>query len=183
MYNADFAFDASVLQNESDEGAEDQNLVTSEKWKSRTFMAGTTISKASSPVARPAGPSDSTLRSISISDWLKRKLRTAEVTRPFSTRNSPSRVMPVITFSYGSTSRMYHKRVTRRPRSVEAIIFSSDESPPEKTRFIGASPYSLGSAKPWPVGCLRARFAVLRAYTRFFGTPRSTSKTRWRGMP
>ena len=45
-----------------------QNLVTSEKWKSRIFIAGTTISKASSPVARTAGASSSTLFSISIMD-------------------------------------------------------------------------------------------------------------------
>src|SRR5690242_8713551 len=32
-----------------------QNFVTSEKWNSRTFIAGTTISKDSSPVARTAG--------------------------------------------------------------------------------------------------------------------------------
>src|SRR6266436_1954357 len=171
MYNADFAFDASVLQNESSEGAEDQNLVTSEKWKSRTFMPGTTISKASSPVARTAGPIISTLRSISKIDWLNRKLRAADDTRPFSIKNSPSRVIPVMTFSYGSTSRMYHSRVTSRPRLVEAIISSREALPPEKTRFIGASPYSFGSMKPWPVGCFFAIFAEAREYTRFRGTP------------
>ena len=41
----------------------------------------------------------STFCSISMRDWLKRKLRTAPVTLPFSTRNRPSRVMPVMTFS------------------------------------------------------------------------------------
>jgi len=44
----------------------DQNLVTSLKWKSRTFMGGTTISKDSSPAERTAGPSASTEASISI---------------------------------------------------------------------------------------------------------------------
>src|SRR6267154_1932714 len=55
---------------------------------------------------------------------------------------------------------MYQTRLTSRPRSVEAIIFSREESPPAKTRFMGASPYSLGSAKPWPVVFLRAFLAL-----------------------
>src|SRR6266850_977187 len=63
---------------------------------------------------------------------------------------------------------MYHRRVTRRPRFVEAIIFCSEESPPPKTRFIGASPYSFGRANPCPVGFLpgdgefRVRFVIRR---------------------
>jgi hypothetical protein len=44
----------------------DQNFVTSLKWKLRTFIVGTTISKDSSPAARTAGPSISTLASISM---------------------------------------------------------------------------------------------------------------------
>ena len=43
-----------------------QNLVTSVKWKFLTFMAGTTMSKASSPEARTEGESDSTLFSSSM---------------------------------------------------------------------------------------------------------------------
>src|SRR5438132_6267936 len=78
---------------------------------------------------------------------------------------------------------MYHSRVTSKPRSVEATIVSTDESPPLNTRFIGASPYSFGNANPWPVGFLRAIVADAREYTRFLGTPRSTSSTFWRGMP
>src|SRR5579864_1004311 len=45
-----------------------QNFVTSEKWKSRTFIAGTTISNDSSPVARTAGVISSTFFNISMSD-------------------------------------------------------------------------------------------------------------------
>jgi hypothetical protein len=44
----------------------DQNLVTSLKWKFRTFIVGTTISKDSSPAARTAGPSISTFASMSM---------------------------------------------------------------------------------------------------------------------
>ncbi len=40
-------------------------------------MAGTTISKASSPVERTAGLINSTFRSISSTDWLNRKFRAA----------------------------------------------------------------------------------------------------------
>jgi len=43
---------------------------------------------------------------------------------------------------------------------VEATIFSTEEPPPPKTRFMGASPYSLGRANPWPVGCLCAALAA-----------------------
>src|ERR1700728_5511201 len=78
---------------------------------------------------------------------------------------------------------MYHRRVTRMPRSVVLIISSLVLLPPAKTRFMGASPYSLGSEKPWPVGLAFIFFAVAREYTRFFGTPLSTSRTLWRGTP
>src|SRR5262249_50496289 len=78
---------------------------------------------------------------------------------------------------------MYHSRVIRIPRSVEAIICSTVCSPPGvmKTMFMGASPISLGRGKPWPVTvtsptllamgdfCILA--AVLRAYTTFLITP------------
>jgi len=43
-----------------------QNFVTSLKWKLLIFMAGTTISNDSSPAARTAGPSISTLASASM---------------------------------------------------------------------------------------------------------------------
>lgn len=48
------------------EAAGPQNLVTSVKLKSRTFMAGATMSKDSSPLARIGFPMASTLESISI---------------------------------------------------------------------------------------------------------------------
>ena len=47
--------------------ASDQNRVTSVKLKSRTCMAGATMSKVSSPEARTAGDSASTFDNISIS--------------------------------------------------------------------------------------------------------------------
>src|SRR5215472_13038047 len=37
---------------------------------------------------------------------------------------------------------MYQSRVTSNPRSVEATIFSTEESPPLITRFMGASPFA-----------------------------------------
>src|SRR5208283_3080561 len=139
-----------------------QNFVNSVKWKSRTFIAGTTMSNASSPDARTAGPSASTLDSISSMLSLNRKLRSPQTTRPPSTRNVPSRVIPVSTFSYGSTSRTYHTRVSSTARSVDATMASSDESPPSSTRFIGASPHSLGSGSPWPVDFSFIFLAVAR---------------------
>src|ERR1700733_14661038 len=54
------------------------------------------------------------------------------------------------------------KAVTRMPRSVERTISSTLALPPVKTKFIGASPYSFGSEKPWPVGCFFIFFAVAR---------------------
>lgn len=50
-----------------------QNRVTSVKWKLVTFIAGTTMSKASSPEARTEGDNASTLFSRSMIPWLKRK--------------------------------------------------------------------------------------------------------------
>ena len=51
---------------------------------------------------------------------------------------------------------MYHNRVTSMPRSVEAIICSTVRDSPSgglaNTILSGASPISLGRAKPWPVG-------------------------------
>src|ERR1700751_3976005 len=83
-----------------------QNFVTSVKLNSLTFIAGTTMSNDSSPHARTGTLIASTLESIWIKLSLKRKLRTPPRKRPFAIRNVPSRVMPVSTFSKGSTSRM-----------------------------------------------------------------------------
>jgi len=62
-------------------------------------------------------------------------------------------------------------------------FFSREESPPLKTRFMGASPYSLGESENrgrlvlfWPF------FALGAPSTQDFrGTPFSTKLTRWRG--
>ena len=53
-----------------------QNFVTSVKLNSRTFIAGTTMSKDSSPLARTGVPISSTFESIWIRLSLKRKFRT-----------------------------------------------------------------------------------------------------------
>src|ERR1700728_2925762 len=58
-------------------------------------------------------------------DSLNRKLFTVPVTSPSSTRYTPSRVSPVSSRVCGSTSRMYHRQVSSRPRPVEAIISAS----------------------------------------------------------
>src|ERR1035441_9007974 len=159
-----------------------QNLVTSVKLKPRTFIAGTTMSNVSSPDARTAGESASTFDSISISPTLKRKLRTPADTSPPSTRNVPSRVMPVKIFWYGSTSRIYQSRVTRMPCSVDATISSTLMSPPAITIFMGASPVSLGSGNPCPVGATPARAAACRQYAISRTTPRSTRVKRRRAF-
>src|SRR6476661_145677 len=66
------------------------------KLKSFTLMVGITISPPCSvPASRTDGPSISRLFSMNNGDSLKRKLRTAFVTLPFSIRNVPSRVSPV----------------------------------------------------------------------------------------
>ena len=57
---------------------------------------------------------------------------------------------------------MYQRRVTRMPRSVERTISSTEVLPPPKTRFMGASPISLGKEKPWPVGLAFIFLAVAR---------------------
>ncbi len=57
---------------------------------------------------------------------LNLKLFTAPTTSPFSTRYTPSRVSPVSSSVCGSTSRMYQRQVSSRPRPVLAIMSSRD---------------------------------------------------------
>ena len=76
----------------------DQNPVASVKLKSRTRMAGATMSKDSSPLTRSAGDMASTLLRSSMRLSLKRKFLTPQTMRPPSTRNVPSRVIPVMIF-------------------------------------------------------------------------------------
>jgi hypothetical protein len=67
------------------------------KLKSRTFRYGITmLPPPSAPAARTAGPIDSMLLRMKSGDSLKRKFRSERVSRPFSIRNVPSRVRPVI---------------------------------------------------------------------------------------
>ena len=54
---------------------------------------------------------------------------------PFSIRNRPSRVMPVLSNVMLSTGRMYQKKVTSNPRFVDLIICSIVASPPSITRL------------------------------------------------
>src|ERR1035441_3165505 len=60
---------------------------------------------------------------------LNLKLFTAPTTSPFSTRYTPSRVSPVSSSVCGSTSRMYQRQVSSRPRPVLAIMSSRDARP------------------------------------------------------
>ena len=59
---------------------------------------------------------------------------------------------------------MYQSLVTRMPRSVDATISATLLSPPAITRFIGASPISVGIGKPWPVGAAPLIAAAWRPY-------------------
>src|ERR1700721_1311796 len=144
-----------------------QNFVTSVKLNSFTCIAGTTMSNDSSPLARTGTLIAATFDSMAIKLWLKRKLRRPHCTLPFSIRNVPSRVIPVTIFSYGSTSRIYHRRVTSTPRSVDEIIslISCGLSGALKTMFIGISPTSFGKGNPCPVASIGP---TLSAYSDFF---------------
>src|SRR5215216_555257 len=75
-------------------------------------------------------------------------------------RNVPSRVSPVYMIVRGSTGRRYQKRVTRMPRSVEAIISSMDVVPPD-----------MRTLPLLPMGGLPCFCAQYRSYWRFFTTP------------
>ena len=68
-------------------------------------------------------------------DSLKRKLFTAPTTSPSSIRYTPSLVRPVSSSVWGSTSLMYHRQVSSRPRLVDAIIASSDADAPGADRM------------------------------------------------
>src|SRR5579872_765294 len=79
---------------------------------------------------RSVRPASARRPSIPTGDSLNRKLFTAPVTSPFSTRYTPSRVRPVSSRVCGSTSRMYHRQVRSSPRDVPAIISGRDAAAP-----------------------------------------------------
>jgi hypothetical protein len=66
--------------------------------------------------------------------WVNLRSRTGRTTRPFSMRNVPSLVMPVMMVASGWTGRTYQKRVTRRPWPQAAIIDSGSASPGARQR-------------------------------------------------
>ncbi len=65
-----------------------------------------------------------------------RKFWTGMVISPFSMRNSPSRVMPVLSSVALSTPRMYQKNVTSKPRLVCLIMSAVLRSDPSMTRLM-----------------------------------------------
>ncbi len=69
-------------------------------------------------------------------DSFQRKFCTGATISPFSIRNKPSRVMPVLSRVWGSTPRMYQKKLTSRPRLVDLIISSRVAVPPSMTRLM-----------------------------------------------
>jgi hypothetical protein len=77
------------------------------------------MSPDSDALTRIARPIASRFLSMTIGLSLKRKFFTGWLILPFSIRNVPSRVRPVYRIVRGSSGRMYQKRVTRMPRSVE----------------------------------------------------------------
>ena len=125
-------------------------------------MAGTTISKVSSPVARTAGPSN-----LDVVEHFNERLVEAEVACGAGDPSIFNKEEAVaghaghdlfVRVHFADVPEAGHEE----SRSVEATIFSSEESPPPKTKFMGASPYSFGRAKPWPVGFLPAALALAR---------------------
>src|SRR5215218_7166057 len=109
------------------------------KLKSFTLIGGTTTAPpASVPARRTAGPIASRLFSMKSGESLNRKFLTAFEIFPFSIRNVPSRVSPVYMIVRGSTSRRYHRRVTRIPRAVDLIMSSRDVVPPFMMNEVGA---------------------------------------------
>ena len=83
----------------------------------------------------------------------QRKFCAGPTISPFSIRNSPSRVMPVLSSVICSTGRMYQKKLTRSPRRVLLIISSSVAVPPSMTRLwpgcvgVGALPCLLAQKR------------------------------------
>ena len=75
------------------------------KWNGEIFKAGTRdAAKKNSLASSVSRPVISTSRRASMIDWVNRKFFTGPVTSPRSTRNVPSRVIPVITASLGCTT-------------------------------------------------------------------------------
>ena len=89
------------------------------------------MSPDSEALTRIGRPIASRLLSMTIGLSLNRKFFTGWLMRPFSMRNVPSRVSPVYRIVLGSSARMYQKRVTRIPRSVERTRSSIVPWPPD----------------------------------------------------
>src|SRR5918994_1803476 len=105
--------------------------------KSSIFIGGTSAVPGlsyASPVCIGTGrPSIVMLLNPTAGDSFHLKFCTGATISPFSIRNRPSRVMPVLSSVICSTGRMYQKNVTSRPRFVVLIICSSVSLPPSIT--------------------------------------------------
>src|SRR5438105_6151098 len=76
--------------------------------------------------------------------WVKRRSRTGRDRRPFSIRNVPSRVIPVMIACSGCTSRTYQKRVMYKPRVMLAINSGTLLSPGNMARCDAYGPHVFG---------------------------------------
>src|SRR5688572_3800438 len=72
--------------------------------------------------------------------WLKRKFLTGYWILPFSMYQIPSRVNPVCNAVRGSTPRMYQKRPSSIPRSIDLIMSSSDTAGAELSMMLFTGP-------------------------------------------
>src|SRR5438093_1374675 len=92
--------------------------------------------------------------------WVKRRSFTGRVMRPFSMRNVPSRVMPVMMDAFGCTMRTYQNRVTQIPRLMSLKSSALAVVPGSMNRLTANGPSVFGAGRPWPVDCRPARCAV-----------------------
>src|SRR5690606_21096506 len=113
--------------------------LTDDMWKSGTRSAGIFARVAQSPHSRGSvyslAPASVARRSTSSGLSLNRKLFTAAVTSPSSTRYTPSRVRPVTSSVVGSTVRMYQNVVSSSPRSGRATMSRTLAVPPVINRW------------------------------------------------
>ena len=108
---------------------------------------------------------------------VKRRSLTGRVILPFSMRNVPSRVIPVITVRSGCTSRTYQNRVTYSPRDTEATMSFQGVSPASIATWRGSGPQVFGCGSECPVDATPSCSAVGVSYTTPAHTPRSMSVT------
>ena len=127
-------------------------------------------------------------------------LPTAAVTSPSSTSQTPLRVRPVMTRLFWSSTRVYHRSVTSRPRRIRATSGRAERAvglsgpaagssgsvagaAASSRRCAAIGPQVRDAAEAWPVDTDPASAAELRSWVPALVTPSRISTSDSRGVP